>query len=143
MFKIKFIAVILIFLIIGCISIINTHASYIFPCTCEDEFNSFYTDDDNSDTKYVDIFWTENNLSLLSEDEKKVLDNLQSKMITSTILDKDDIEQMSKLKDIVFKSKLTEHEFNDFKEIITKKRNGEKLTTQEVFRLKSYFTSIQ
>ena len=29
----------------------------------------------------------------LSEDEKKVLDNLQNKMITSTMLDKDDIEQ--------------------------------------------------
>lgn len=143
MFKVKIITVILVSLIIGCINIINTYASYIFPCTCNDEFNSFYTDDDNSDTKYVDIFWTENNLSLLSEDEKKVLDNLQNKMITSTMLDKDDIEQMSKLKDIVFKSKLTEHEFNDFKEIITKKRNGEKLTTQEVFRLKSYFTSIQ
>ena len=143
MFKVKIITVILVSLIIGCINIINTYASYIFPCTCQVDFNSFYTDDDNSDTKYVDIFWTENNLSLLSEDEKKVLDNLQSKMITSTILDKDDIEQMSKLKDIVFKSKLTEHEFNDFKEIITKKRNGEKLTTQEVFRLKSYFTSIQ
>ena len=36
-----------------------------------------------------------------------------------------------------------EDEVNDFKEIISKKRNREKLTTEEVVRLKSYFNSIQ
>lgn len=64
-------------------------------------------------------------------------------MITNNRLGKEDIEQMSTLKDVVFKNKLTENEFTDFKEIIEKKRSREKLTTEEVVRLKSYFNSIQ
>ncbi|MBM6860655.1 hypothetical protein H9X78_09185, partial [Clostridium saudiense] len=103
----------------------------------------FYTDDDNSNTKYIDIFWTESNIKLLNENERKILDDIQNRMITNNRLDKEDIEQMATLKDIVFKSKLTEYEFTDFKKIIEKKKNREKLTTEEVVRLKAYFNSIQ
>ncbi|MBM6839872.1 hypothetical protein H9X77_17080, partial [Clostridium saudiense] len=98
--------------------LINSNASYNLPCTCDDEFNSFYTDDDNSNTKYIDIFWTESNIKLLNENERKILDDIQNRMITNNRLDKEDIEQMATLKDIVFKSKLTEYEFTDFKKII-------------------------
>ncbi|CUO92059.1 hypothetical protein H8S10_04320 [Clostridium sp. NSJ-49] len=147
MLKRKFTTIILILLIIESFSFFNPflkpNASFNLPCTCDDEFNSFYTDDDSSNSKYIDIFWTENNIKLLNENEKKILDDIQNKMITNNRLDKEDIEQMATLKDIVFKSKLTEDEFNDFKEIISKKRNREKLTTEEVVRLKSYFNSIQ
>ncbi|SCJ61269.1 Uncharacterised protein [uncultured Clostridium sp.] len=147
MFKRKFTTLILISLIIESLIIIkpliNSNASFKLPCTCDDEFNSFYTDDDSSNTKYIDIFWTENNLKLLNENERKILDDIQNRMITNNRLDKEDIEQMATLKDVVFKSKLTEDEFADFKEIIEKKRNREKLTTEEVIRIKSYFTSIQ
>ena len=147
MLKRKFTTIILILLIIESFSFFNPflkpNTSFNLPCTCDDEFNSFYTDDDSSNSKYIDIFWTENNIKLLNENEKKILDDIQNKMITNNRLDKEDIEQMATLKDIVFKSKLTEDEFNDFKEIISKKRNREKLTTEEVVRLKSYFNSIQ
>lgn len=147
MFKRKLITLILIFLIMESFTIINpliaSTASYKLPCTCDDEFNSFYTDDDSSNTKYIDIFWTENNIKLLNENERKVLDDIQNRMITNNRLVKEDIEQMATLKDVVFKSKLTEDEFTDFKEIIEKKRNREKLTTEEVVRLKAYFNSIQ
>lgn len=146
MFKKKVTNLVLVYLLIESFNmvnpIINPNASYNLPCTCDDEFNSFYSDDD-SNTKYIDIFWTENNIRLLNEDERKILDDIQNRMITNNRLDKEDIEQMSTLKDVVFKNKLTEDEFTDFKEIIEKKRNREKLTTQEVIRLKSYFNSIQ
>lgn len=147
MFKIKSTRLMLISLIIESLTIINplinSNASYNLPCTCDDEFNSFYTDDDNSNTKYIDIFWTESNIKLLNENERKILDDIQNRMITNNRLDKEDIEQMATLKDIVFKSKLTEYEFTDFKKIIEKKKNREKLTTEEVVRLKAYFNSIQ
>ena len=147
MFKRKLIALILISLIIESLTIIkpliNSTASYNLPCTCDDEFNSFYTDDDSSNSKYIDIFWTESNIKLLNENERKILDDIQNRMITNNRLGKEDIEQMSTLKDVVFKNKLTENEFTDFKEIIEKKRSREKLTTEEVVRLKSYFNSIQ
>lgn len=147
MFKRKLTTLIIISLIIESFSIlnplINPNASYTLPCTCDDEFNSFYTDDDNSNTKYIDIFWTESNIKLLNNSERKILDDIQNKMITNNRLDKEDIEQMAALKDIGFKSKLTDDEFTDFKEIIEKKRNREKLTTEEVIRIKSYFNCIQ
>ena len=147
MFKRKLITLILISLIIESLTIIkpliNSTASYNLPCTCDDEFNSFYTDDERSNSKYIDIFWTESNIKLLNENERKILDDIQNRMITNNRLGKEDIEQMSTLKDVVFKNKLTEDEFTDFKEIIEKKRSREKLTTEEVVRLKSYFNSIQ
>ncbi|MDU2673410.1 MAG: hypothetical protein E7C49_15495 [Clostridium sp.] len=147
MFKRKLITLILISLIIESLTIIkpliNSTASYNLPCTCDDEFNSFYTDDDSSNSKYIDIFWTESNIKLLNENERKILDDIKNRMITNNRLGKEDIEQMSTLKDVVFKNKLTEDEFTDFKEIIEKKRSREKLTTEEVVRLKSYFNSIQ
>ena len=147
MFKRKLITLILISLIIESLTIIkpliNSTASYNLPCTCDDEFNSFYTDDDSSNSKYIDIFWTESNIKLLNENERKILDDIQNRMITNNRLGKEDIEQMSTLKDVVFKNKLTENEFTDFKEIIEKKRSREKLNTEEVVRLKSYFNSIQ
>lgn len=147
MFKRKLIALILISLIIESLTIIkpliNSTASYNLPCTCDNEFNSFYTDDDSSNSKYIDIFWTESNIKLLNENERKILDDIQNRMITNNRLGKEDIEQMSTLKDVVFKNKLTEDEFTDFKEIIEKKRSRKKLTTEEVVRLKSYFNSIQ
>ena len=147
MFKIKSTRLMLISLIIESLTIINplinSNASYNLPCTCDDEFNSFYKDDDNSNTKYIDIFWTESNIKHLNENERKILDDIQNRMITNNRLDKEDIEQMATLKDIVFKSKLTEYEFTDFKKIIEKKKNREKLTTEEVVRLKAYFNSIQ
>lgn len=147
MFKRQLITLIIISLIIESLTIIkpliNSTASYNLPCTCDDEFNSFYTDDDSSNSKYIDIFWTESNIKLLNENERKILDDIQNRMITNNRLGKEDIEQMSTLKDVVFKNKLTENEFTDFKEIIEKKRSREKLTTEEVVRLKSYFNSIQ
>ena len=147
MFKRKLITLILISLIIESLTIIkpliNSTATCNLPCTCDDEFNAFYTDDDSSNSKYIDIFWTESNIKLLNENERKILDDIQNRMITNNRLGKEEIEQMSTLKDVVFKNKLTEDEFTDFKEIIEKKRSREKLTTEEVVRLKSYFNSIQ
>lgn len=147
MYNKKFTFILILSLIIQSIGIISPsifpYASYILPCPCDDEFNAFYTDDDSSNRKYIDIFWTENNINLLNDNEKKILDDIQNKMITNNRLDKEDIAQMSELKDIIFKNKLAEYEYYDFKEIINKKTNREKLTTEEVVRLKSYFNSIQ
>ena len=50
---------------------------------------------------------------------------------------------MATLKDIVFKNKLSETEYTDFKEILNKKKNREQLSTEEVFRLKNYFNAIK
>ena len=112
MFKRKLIALILISLIIESLTIIkpliNSTASYNLPCTCDNEFNSFYTDDDSSNSKFIDIFWTESNIKLLNENERKILDDIQNRMITNNRLGKEDIEQMSTLKDVIFKNKLTE-----------------------------------
>ena len=59
------------------------------------------------------------------------------------MLDIEDFQQMSVLKDIVFKNKLSEVEYNDFKEILSKKINKLNLTIEEMVRLKYYFDSIQ
>lgn len=124
----------------------STSFATTLPCHCDDEYNSFYIDEvNNSDShsKYIDIFWTESNIKFLSDDERKVLEDIQNKLSTNNRLNKEDIEQMATLKDIVFKNKLSETEYTDFKEILNKKKNREQLSTEEVFRLKNYFNAIK
>ncbi len=57
MFKRKLTTLIIISLIIESFSILNPliapNASYTLPCTCDDEFNSFYTDDEFNDFKEI------------------------------------------------------------------------------------------
>mgnify|MGYP003301172942 CR=1 FL=1 len=93
--------------------------------------------------KYMYIFWTESNIKFLNDDERKTLDDIQNKLSSNNILDREDLEQMAALKDIVFKNKLSEVEYNDFKDILNKKLNKLNLTTEEMVRLKYYFDSIQ
>lgn len=135
-----------LFLLIESLTILFSNISFatILPCHCADEYNSSYIDgENNSPSKYIDIFWTESNIKFLSDDERKVLEDIQNKMSTNNRLNKEDIEQMATLKDIVFKNKLSEIEYSDFKEILNKKKNREQLSTEEVVRLKDYFNSIK
>lgn len=92
------------------------------PCHCDDEYNSLYTDENNELlAKYMDIFQTESNIKFLNNTERKTLEDIQNKLSTNNMLDIEDFQQMSVLKDIVFKNKLSEVEYNDFKEILSKK----------------------
>ena len=88
-------------------------------------------------------FWTEDNMKLLNSDQKKKLCEIQEKIKKGTALDESDKKALFELRDVVFKCKLGDKKYEEFKKLIEKKKCGDKLTKEEEEKLKCYFKELK
>ena len=88
-------------------------------------------------------FWTEDNMKLLNSDQKKKLCEIQEKIKKGTALDESDKKALFDLRDVVFKCKLGDKKYEEFKKLIEKKKCGDKLTEEEEEKLKCYFKELK
>ena len=88
-------------------------------------------------------FWTEDNMKLLNSDQKKKLCEIQEKIKKGTALDESDKKALFELRDVVFKCKLGDKKYEEFKKLIEKKKCGDKLTEEEEEKLKCYFKELK
>ena len=88
-------------------------------------------------------FWTEDNMKLLNSDQKKKLCEIQEKIKKGTALDESDKKALFDLRDVVFKCKLGDKKYEEFKKLIEKKKCGDKLTEDEEEKLKCYFKELK
>ena len=75
----------------------------------------------------------------------KVLKGLeiQEKIKKGTALDESDKKALFELRDVVFKCKLGDKKYEEFKKLIEKKKCGDKLTEEEEEKLKCYFKELK
>ena len=88
-------------------------------------------------------FWTEDNMKLLNSDQKKKLCEIQEKIKKGTALDESDKKALFDLRDVVFKCKLGDNKYEEFKKLIEKKKCGDKLKEEEEEKLKCYFKELK
>ena len=88
-------------------------------------------------------FWTEDNMKLLNSDQKKKLCEIQEKIKKGTTFDESDKKALFELRDVVFKCKLGDKKYEEFKKLIEKKKCGDKLTEEEEEKLKCYFKELK
>ena len=88
-------------------------------------------------------FWTEDNIKLLNSDQKNKLCEIQEKIKKGTALDESDKKALFELRDAVFKCKLGDKKYEEFKKLIEKKKCGDKLTKEEEEKLKCYFKELK
>ena len=88
-------------------------------------------------------FWTEDNMKLLNSDQKKKLCEIQEKIKKGNTLDESDKKALFELRDVVFKCKLGDKKYEEFKKLIEKKKCGDKLTEEEEEKLKCYFKELK
>lgn len=134
----------------------------ILPCSCDDErhkdncekekkeIEKDCKDNKNSGEKEQkkevcpDMqFWTEDNIKLLNSDQKNKLCEIQEKIKKGTALDESDKKALFELRDAVFKCKLGDKKYEEFKKLIEKKKCGDKLTKEEEEKLKCYFKELK
>ena len=85
----------------------------------------------------------EDNMKLLNSDQKKKLCEIQEKIKKGTALDESDKKALFDLRDVVFKCKLGDKKYEEFKKLIEKKKCGDKLTEEEEEKLKCYFKELK
>ena len=128
----------------------------ILPCSCDDERHKDNCEKEKKKTeKFLrhsiqkrntcpDMkFWTEDNMKLLNSDQKKKLCEIQEKIKKGTALDESDKKALFELRDAVFKCKLGDKKYEEFKKLIEKKKCGDKLTKEEEEKLKCYFKELK
>ena len=137
----------------------------ILPCSCDDDRHKDNCEKDKKETKKdkkdcekdkkdmekdqkkeacPDMkFWTEDNMKLLNSDQKKKLCEIQEKIKKGTALDESDKKALFDLRDVVFKCKLGDKKYEEFKKLIEKKKCGDKLTEEEEEKLKCYFKELK
>ena len=137
----------------------------ILPCSCDDDRHKDncekeekktekYKKDCEKDKKDMEKdqkkeacpdmkFWTEDNMKLLNSDQKKKLCEIQEKIKKGTALDESDKKALFELRDVVFKCKLGDKKYEEFKKLIEKKKCGDKLTEEEEEKLKCYFKELK
>ena len=134
----------------------------ILPCSCDDERHKDNcekekkkTEKDCKDNKNFgekeqkkevcpDMqFWTEDNIKLLNSDQKNKLCEIQEKIKKGTAIDESDKKALFELRDAVFKCKLGDKKYEEFKKLIEKKKCGDKLTKEEEEKLKCYFKELK
>ena len=136
------------------------------PCSCDDDRHKNECDKDKKDKKDCEKdkkdsckkdcdkeekkdacpdmkFWTEDNIKLLNSDQKKKLCEIQEKIKKGTALDECDKKTLFELRDVVFKCKLGDKKYEEFKKLIEKKKCGDKLTEEEEEKLKCYFKELK
>lgn len=118
-------------------------------CTDEDKTNKKDEEkgkDKNKDKykndKGSDIF-TEENCKYLSDDQKKTLNECKQCKEKGTPLTEDQKKSLTIIIDCIFKGKLGDEKFKDFKNLIEKKQKGTKLTDEEEKKLKEYKNIIE
>ena len=137
----------------------------ILPCSCDDDRHKDNCEKEKKETKKdkkdcekdkkdmekdqkkeacPDMkFWTEDNMKLLNSDQKKKLCEIQEKIKKGTALDESDKKALFDLRDVVFKCKLGDKKYEEFKKLIEKKKCGDKLTEEEEEKLKCYFKELK
>ena len=137
----------------------------ILPCSCDDDRHKDNCEKDKKDVEKdkkdcekdkkdmekdqkkeacPDMkFWTEDNMKLLNSDQKKKLCEIQEKIKKGTALDESDKKALFELRDVVFKCKLGDKKYEEFKKLIEKKKCGDKLTEEEEEKLKCYFKELK
>ena len=137
----------------------------ILPCSCDDDRHKDNCEKEKKETKKdkkdcekdkkdmekdqkkeacPDMkFWTEDNMKLLNSDQKKKLCEIQEKIKKGTALDESDKKALFDLRDVVFKCKLGDKKYEEFKKLIEKKKCGDKWTEDEEEKLKCYFKELK
>ena len=134
----------------------------ILPCSCDDERHKDNCEKEKKETEKdckdnknsgekeqkkevcPDMqFLTENNIKLLNLDQKNKLCEIQEKIKKGTALDESDKKALFELRDAVFKCKLGDKKYEEFKKLIEKKKCGDKLTKEEEEKLKCYFKELK
>ena len=134
----------------------------ILPCSCDDERHKDNCEKEEKETEKdckdnknsgekeqkkevcPDMqFWTEDNIKLLNSDQKNKLCEIQEKIKKGTALDESDKKALFELRDAVFKCKLGDKKYEEFKKLIEKKKCGDKLTKEEEEKLKCYFKELK
>ena len=88
-------------------------------------------------------FWTEDNIKSLNSDQKKKLCEIQEKIKAGKTIDENDKKTLFELRDVVFKCKLGDKKYEEFKKLMEKKKCGNKLTDEEEEKLKCYFKELK
>lgn len=115
---------------------------------CKDEKKDAEKDKKDYDKDKKDAcpdikFWTEDNIKMLNSDQQKKLCEIQEKIKKGTALDESDKKTLFELRDAVFKCKLGDKKYEEFKKLIEKKKCGDKLTEEEEEKLKCYFKELK
>ena len=146
-------------------SFASVDTTNILPCSCDDDRHKDNCEKEKKETKKdkkdcekdkkdmekdqkkeacPDMkFWTEDNMKLLNSDQKKKLCEIQEKIKKGTALDESDKKALFDLRDVVFKCKLGDKKYEEFKKLIEKKKCGDKLTEDEEEKLKCYFKELK
>lgn len=93
--------------------------------------------DNKEKDKDLEIF-TDENCKYLSPDQKKTLNECKQCKEKSTPLTEDQKKALTIMIDCIFKGKLGDEKYKDFKCIMEKKGKGTKLTEEEEKKLKEY-----
>jgi hypothetical protein len=120
--------------------------SNLTPSCCESsEECDVHNHSDKKHKKYKDDmgFWSNDNINLLNDCQKKQLDAIREKIKKGVALTDDDKKIMIELKDVIAKSKLGEEKFNKFKSLMEKKKSDKKLTDDEKKELKLYMKELR
>lgn len=103
---------------------------------CKDEKKSKHKD------KGLDIF-TEENCKYLSADQKKILTECKQCKEKGTDLTEEQKKSLGIMIECIFKGKLGDEKYKDFKSLIEKRGKGTKLTDEEEKKLKEYKAIIE
>lgn len=100
------------------------------------------SDDDKKDRHKGFNLFGEENLRYLTSDEKKQLLELKKSRDNGAGFSKEQEEQLHSLADSIFKAKLGDEKYQDFKSLMEKKRTNQTLTDEENNKLKEYRSII-
>ena len=106
----------------------------ILPCSCDDDRHKDNCEKEKKETKKD---------KKDCEKDKKKLCEIQEKIKKGTALDESDKKALFELRDVVFKCKLGDKKYEEFKKLIEKKKCGDKLTEEEEEKLKCYFKELK
>ena len=116
-------------------------------CKCKDyekdkDKNKDKCKDDKEKDKGLEIF-TDENCKYLSSDQKKTLTECKQCQEKGTPLTEEQKKSLNAMIDCIFKGKLGDEKYKDFKCLIEKKGKGTKLTEEEEKKLKEYKNIIE
>ena len=135
----------------------------ILPCSCDDDRHKDNCEKEKKETKKdkkdvekdkkdcekdkkdveKDKKDCEKDKKDMEKDQKKKLCEIQEKIKKGTALDESDKKALFDLRDVVFKCKLGDKKYEEFKKLIEKKKCGDKLTEEEEEKLKCYFKELK
>ena len=137
---IKYIATSLV--VIGCLSTIpkiTTANTSSYPINTLDTSDLYVDNDNKSENKHKGFnLFSEENSKYLSSDQKKDLLKIKKCKDNGDALSKEQEETLQSIIDCIFKGKLGDKNYVEFKVLMNKKKSNEKLTDKESKKLAEY-----